>query len=341
MLKDLNTPVAASRKKKWPRIVLIIVAVMVMLVGTGMLYQFLAVKQDQAHYPPTGQLLSINGHQMHMYSIGEGAPAIVLGAGLGTPSPYVDFYPLYTELAKHTRVIVYEKAGYGWSEPTDRTPDIDTVTDELHEMLKQAGVSPPYIMVGHSLASLEAIHYAQKYKSETAGVVLLDGGNPDFYKNNKLTWQQTLSMFAIRLATNIGLVRTLSINHDIANFITTIEEGYGEQLPSQLKQLSLAMTLKNVYNPMIMEELDHSIDNASKVSAAGHIGNIPLLIFTAGRATLPEWVTSQQNLTNWSTQSTQFVLQNAGHYVHHHNPDTINEQLIKLVQQLKRHANPS
>ncbi|MDK8180537.1 alpha/beta hydrolase [Paenibacillus sp. UMB4589-SE434] len=341
MLIDSNTAVIVPRKKKWPRVVLIIFAVLLVLVCTGMLYQLFAVKQDQAQYPPVGQLLSINGHQMHLYSIGEGGPTVVLGAGLGTPSPYADFYPLYTALAKHTRVIVYEKAGYGWSEPTDRTPDIDTVTDELHLMLKLAGVSPPYIMVGHSLASLEAIHFAQKYKSETAGVVLLDGGNPDFYKNNTVTWQQILPMYAIRLATNIGLVRTLSYIPDVADFITTIEAGYGDQLPSQLKQLSLAMTLKNVYNPMIINELNCSIDNASKVSAAGHIGNIPLLIFTAGRTTLAEWVTTQQNLTDWSSQSTQFVLQDAGHYVHHHDPNTINEQIIKLIQQLRLHSKTS
>jgi pimeloyl-ACP methyl ester carboxylesterase len=54
-----------------------------------------------------------------------------------------------------------------------------TIVAELHEVLKQTGVRPPYVLVGHSLGGLYASLYAGTYPEEVAGLVLLDSMHPE------------------------------------------------------------------------------------------------------------------------------------------------------------------
>ena len=44
------------------------------------------------------------------------------------------------------------------------------IVTELHELLKHAGVRPPYVLVGHSLGGLYTSLYAGTYPGEIAAV---------------------------------------------------------------------------------------------------------------------------------------------------------------------------
>jgi len=63
-----------------------------------------------------------------------------------------EYYHWLSEGLKDSmRVIRYDRTGIGYSEAsnTPRTPE--TIAHELHQLLEEAGESPPYIMAGHSL----------------------------------------------------------------------------------------------------------------------------------------------------------------------------------------------
>lgn len=68
----------------------------------------------------------------------------------------------------------YERAGYGFSDPGPLPRTTATIVDDEHDLLRNAGVSPPYIMVGHSMAGLDVRLYADRYPSEVIGLVLID-----------------------------------------------------------------------------------------------------------------------------------------------------------------------
>jgi pimeloyl-ACP methyl ester carboxylesterase len=92
-------------------------------------------------------LTAQDGRQIHAMVRGNGADLVVLEAGLGISGLY--WGPVHELLAAHTRVVAYERAGYGESDPDDHPPtlarlaaDLDTVIDAFpHRRL---------VLVGHS-----------------------------------------------------------------------------------------------------------------------------------------------------------------------------------------------
>ena len=71
-------------------------------------------KAITAAYPPPGEMLDVDGLQMHIYCIGQGDHTIVIETGMSyTRAAWAD---IQEKLAKQGRVCVYDRAGRGWSQ---------------------------------------------------------------------------------------------------------------------------------------------------------------------------------------------------------------------------------
>ncbi len=146
--------------------------ILVTLVVLGVSFQTIATEIDRRTYAPRGQFYTVNGHQIHMICMGEGSPAVILQAGAVAESLW--WYRVQNQLAEQTRVCAYDRPGMGWSEPVSGSRDPLTIDTELHELLKQADIPKPYIVVGHSFGSILTRIYAAQYPQEIAGIVLVD-----------------------------------------------------------------------------------------------------------------------------------------------------------------------
>jgi len=82
-------------------------------------------------------------------------------------------------LASTTRVCSYDRAGLGYSDPSTRPSTSANIVDDLHRLLSAAAIAPPYILVGHSSGSLNVRLYADDYRGEVAGMVLVDPSHED------------------------------------------------------------------------------------------------------------------------------------------------------------------
>ena len=91
------------------------------------------------NYLAPGKLVDVNGHMMHVYGCGSGAERLVFMSGSGTPCPTLDFKPLWEKLSDKYRIIVVEKAGYGWSETAKISRSISTILEETRRALELAG----------------------------------------------------------------------------------------------------------------------------------------------------------------------------------------------------------
>lgn len=319
------------RSRRLRKLGLVLAAAVVLLAAAGSIYQAVGVRLDAEKYVPVGQFYNIDHKRMHLYSGGDGDTTVVFAAGWGTVNPVVDFYPLYEPVARHARFVVYDKFGYGYSDLTNEDRDIDRIVDEIHQALAEAAGEgePSYIFVGHSLASLEVIRYAQRYPGEVQAVVLIDGGNPEFYAKTKpVTF---ISRFQ-RLLINLGVARVLYHIDGFADFINSERNGL-RLLPDNLKKIDERAVLLKANNASITDEMKRSRENAQKVVEGGKLDSLPLVVITAGdfNNAGKDWLDSQQELLNWSQASKQVMVQDAGHYIHHYHPEIVANEIIALI----------
>jgi pimeloyl-ACP methyl ester carboxylesterase len=122
----------------------------------------------QAPHPPLGKLVDVGGYRLHLYCTGEGNPTVVIVGGFS-----FDWALVQPEIAKLTRVCTYDTAGTAWSDDRPSMTCRDRV-DEIHKLLKAAGIGGPYVLAGYSIGGLITRLYANQYRDEVAGMVIVD-----------------------------------------------------------------------------------------------------------------------------------------------------------------------
>ena len=143
-------------------------------IGGG--YETVREATDASAYPMPGQLIDVGGHRLHLYCTGSGSPTVVLEPGGGGMSS--DLGWITPDVARDTRVCVYDRAGRGWSEPTDTPQDAAQIATDLHTVLQRGHVPGPYVLAGHSFGGLYVLTFAARYPDEVAGMVLVDSTAP-------------------------------------------------------------------------------------------------------------------------------------------------------------------
>jgi pimeloyl-ACP methyl ester carboxylesterase len=103
---------------------------------------------------------------------GQGSPTVVLETGLGAES--AEWETVERGVASFARVFRYDRAGRGMSGPARTPRDAHMIVDELHGLLRLAGLPGPYVLVGQSLGGLLMRVFAQRYRADVAGLVLVD-----------------------------------------------------------------------------------------------------------------------------------------------------------------------
>ena len=102
----------------------------------------------------------------------EGQPTVVFVSGLGEG---VEAWKLVQpQVAQLTRTVSYDRAGLGQSEMEEARPTFQRVAAQLHTLLQNAGIKPPYVLVGHSIGGPHIRMFAGLYPSEVAGLVYVD-----------------------------------------------------------------------------------------------------------------------------------------------------------------------
>lgn len=321
-------------KKLWrltKKTLISVVAIVIVLLGVGFVYQWICANNELAKLKPPGEQYDVFGHKMHIYTGGEGDVTVVFNAGWGTVNPYVDYYPLYDRIEEHARFAVIDRFGYGYSDQTKRKRDIDNIVVEMHELLKKSEIKPPYILVGHSLSSLETIRFVQKYPDEVKGVVLLDGGSPEYYaKQTPLTGVSLFQRFLVKS----GVARVMYHFEGFAESLANERNGL-KQLPNELKELDRLSTLLKANNINITDEMRQSKQNARKVLKGMKPLDVPMTVITSGRFGKQQsgWIDSQATLTSWSNMGKQVIVEEAEHYIHHYQPDLVAIEILNMVKE--------
>ncbi len=123
----------------------------------------------------TPQKIDVGGLKLRVQVEGqarEGKPTVVFVSGLGEG---VEAWKLVQpQVAPFARSVSYDRAGLGRSDPDDARPTHQHVAAQLRTLLQNAGIKPPYVLVGHSIGGPLIRMFAGLYPSEVAGLVYVD-----------------------------------------------------------------------------------------------------------------------------------------------------------------------
>lgn len=307
--------------KKFKKFSWIIFVVLILFLGGTFGFHQLSLQKESKLLMPIGKKVVVNGHQMNVYIKGEGSETIVFLSGAGIASPILDFKNLTDSLSKKYKVVVVERAGYGFSEDSDRSRDVMEVLSETRQALAQAHVSGPYVIISHSMASLESLAWQEKYPNEVKALIGLDWALPASYED--LKDNQALLTVAY-WSSKIGLLRYFPESFYIKNPTLTETE----------RQQYKLLAYKQLMSQAMLHESRLAKENAKKVPSSINPKIPALLLVSNGEGTTfsqSEWQHYAERFAS-DQSNVQVVYMDAPHDLYHYQSNAIVSRIKEFLE---------
>ena len=255
--------------KKW---FLGFLSFILLFLAATFIFHRISLEKEKASLTPMGQQVLVDGHQMNVYVEGNGPETIVVLSGAGIASPILDFKEVSESLSKRYKVVIVERAGYGYSDDSNHSRDVMEVLSETRQALSQANITGPFIILSHSMASLESLAWQEKYPDEVKALIGLDWALPSSYEN--LKDNQALLTVAY-WSSKIGLLRYFPESFYIKNQTLTENER---------KQYKL-LAYKQLMSQAMLHESQTVKENTKKVPSSINLKIPTLLLVSNGEGT--------------------------------------------------------
>lgn len=240
------------------------------------IYQAIATWIEDEKAPP-GELIDIGGYKLHLYTMGDSRPTVVLDHSLGG----IEGYLFIKNIAKIARVCIYDRAGYGWSDRSLHQRSSEQIVKELDILLTNAEIKPPYILVGDSFGSYNVRLYAHKFPEKVVGMVLTDG----LHETGMLNMPLNLNILRLFFASGF-VMSTFGSILGIIRLLKTI--GTFEFIKPELRKFpqdslnSIKRSFCRTKHWITMTQEILTLDiSARQVSKANQFGNLPIVSIKA------------------------------------------------------------
>ena len=285
------------------------------------IFHRISLEKEQASLTPMGQQVLVNGHQINIYVEGDGPETIVVLSGAGIASPILDFKNVSESLSKRYKVVIVERAGYGYSDDSNHSRDVMEVLSETRQALSQTNITGQFIILSHSMASLESLAWQEKFPDEVKVLIGLDWALPSSYED--LKENQTLLTVAY-WSTKIGLLRYFPESFYLKN--PTLTE-------SERKQYRL-LAYKQLMSQAMLNESCLIKENAKKVPSSINLKIPTLLLVSNGEGTSfsqSEWQHFAEKFAS-DQPNVQVVYMDAPHDLYHYQSDEIVSQIEDFLK---------
>ena len=299
----------------------IICGFLLLFLGATFIFHQFSLRNERKLLTPIGKQVTVNGHQMNVYVKGEGPETIVFLSGAGIASPILDFKSLLDPLSKKFKVVVVERAGYGFSEDSDHSRDVMEALSETRQALAQAHVSGPYVIISHSMASLESLAWQEKYPNEVKALIGLDWALPASYEDLKNN--QALLTVAY-WSSKIGLLRYFPESFYIKNPTLTETE----------RQQYKLLAYKQLMSQAMLHESRLAKENAKKVPSSINPKIPALLLVSNGEGTTfsqSEWQRYAERFAS-DQSNVQVDYMDAPHDLYHYQSDAIVSRIKEFLE---------
>jgi pimeloyl-ACP methyl ester carboxylesterase len=251
-------------------------------------------------------LFDAGGHRLHLMRTGGGSPVVVVDVGIGARAE--EWAAIRDRISRHTTFVLYDRAGYGRSEPGPLPRDAATVAAELHAALHSASIPGPYLLVGHSLGGLNMQMFADRFPDEVAGMVLLDPP--------PLGW--------LRGEAYPGLI-------EMAERMTAEWQGIAEQGGAEAE----------FFRAIASEHREMFGRSGARAAAIDSFGDIPLVVIASGRSNpmfgdiadeyQQYWIEQSTLLAGKSTQGRFLLAAESSHMLHADAEEELIDSILSLL----------
>ena len=102
------------------------------LLHNSFTYHRLACKERML-LNPVGQMVAVNGYKISVFVKGQGSQTLVFLSGAGTASSILDFKDVYDGFSKEYKIVVVERADYGYRRTRLSQEDVSVILSETRQ----------------------------------------------------------------------------------------------------------------------------------------------------------------------------------------------------------------
>lgn len=271
--------------------------------------------EDASQVTVRDTLVTVDGHDMFIRVVGDGAPPVVIDVGIA--GSFEEWQPIADSLARQTTVCLYDRAGYGRSDPGPLPRSGMRVAEELKDLLRKATIEPPYVLAGHSLGGQHALIFAQENLGLVAGLVLMDPPPIDFTAGRRFTHLRSMAEEMTADWRRIAEETRSQGDSSRAVFFDTIASEHEMMFSENAVALSGVDDLDNLLVTAIASGLPNEAFGDS------------------ARVFQDFWVESNRELANLSTRGRFVLAHGSSHHLHREAADQVLEAIETMVADVR------
>ena len=305
---------------------------------------------DQSEYAHPHQLIDVGGgRRMNLYCIGSGSPTVIFDSPSGSAG--WDWLFVHPKVAKQTRACVYDRAGFGFSDPSPRPGTSENAMEDLHALLSVASIAPPFILVGNSYGGMNVQLYTYLYPKDVSGLVIVEGRNEnetlrlDVVSQGKISKIDSMFEDASKQCTAAAEKGFVPGSNIFGECIGSTPKTFGRTLSAAY----LAQASSVAYWKSSTSELANlsSASSDQLRSVRRTFGDLPLICLTRAvspymipgktqsalnKAIEAENLTMQAEVARLSTRGRNRVVRGAGHLIQADKPEAVVDAVFEVLE---------
>lgn len=299
-------------------------------------------------YARPQQLVRVNRRRrLNVLVTGNGEPTVILSAGGGGST--IHWGRVQAALASTNRVLSFDRAGMGFSDPGPMPRTTSRAVDDLRAALAALAIGPPYVLVGHSMGSFDVRLFAYRHPEEVVGMVLVDPRGDRFAERLEAA-SPTLAAEnrAARAQVKRNAVVASRCPKPGTNAYKSLVPPDNPQLtPAVNSAIAQAMLRPSFWRTLASEGDCLDGVSAQELSEARRpLGRTPLIVLTAGAPPLPcpdedaeavmsMWRSSHDELAALSDLGVRRDVPSAGHMIQIETPDVVVAAILEVCAAAK------
>jgi pimeloyl-ACP methyl ester carboxylesterase len=319
---------------------------------------------------PQEQFIDVDagGHRLHMMVVGAAGPVVVLESGW--PGCGIGWDRVRGAVGRFARVVTYDRAGTGKSEPGPLPRHAERIATELHAALQNAGLAPPYVLVGQSWGGPCIRVFAHKYPKDVCGMILVDPTQPDVCEpvaevkkwlaaHSPEQFERAETTLPSKVPPGYEILlfsRIKRLEQGMADVLEPRRSRYRREWWGEIEKLPAVQATISSISTGALDEIRAAPDTFRQTIAARPLPEVPIILLAAGRpdmnfmqAMSPAFrelnedhrlgSTSIEAHTKWVDETPGaklLIVRNSGHNIQTERPQSVIDAIREIVERVGR-----